>query len=113
MERDQLSSLLSRLIEATRSGKFRWETTADEATFRLVLDTGIIHVEQIVGPERYVLWFLNQNNAVVDSYKADNVISAMKVDMQVRDLFEAARSSALKPDEFFLRLEQEVNRRSG
>jgi hypothetical protein len=117
MEHDHIRELIGRLIASTRSRKLSWEETADENTFRLILDVGIIHIQQnrqqtppgTPAPGTYTLLFLNENNTPVVVWEA----SVPEDERQLRDLFEAARDSGLKPKEFFHRLEQEVIRRSG
>ena len=117
MDSQGVRDLIGRLIESTRSGKFRWQETADENLFRLVLDAGIIHVRRIRmqhvsatrGPDNYDLVFLNQNSTPVEDWQPDQ---GRDIE-QLKALYEAARDSALKPSEFLRNLEKEVIRRSG
>jgi hypothetical protein len=113
MEPDSIRNLIKRLIISTRSGKLSWEETADEDLFRLTLDAGIIHIVRIkkktMRGDDFKLFFLNQNNTPVQQFEGEE---ANDQD-QLRQLFEAARDSALKPSEVLQRLEQEVIRRSG
>src|SRR6266446_8397110 len=117
MEPERIRLLIKRLVISTQAGKFRWEETADEDIFRLTLDAGIIHIRRIMGKttiggppgDDYMFKLFNQNNALVE-----NFTSELEEDRKLlRDLYEAARASALKPNELLGKLEQEVIRRSG
>lgn len=111
METERLHMLIKRLVMGTKTGRFRWEETAEDDLFRLTLDTGLIHIQQL-GPGHtsyYRLTLLNQNNTKVEEVGAQSPTD----NELLHDLYEAARKSALKPSDFLNELEQEVIRRSG
>lgn len=119
MNPDRIRSLITHLINSTRSGKFAWQETADEEAFRLVLDAGMIHVGRIRSPnlqgqsnplvERYELSFFNENNTPVEVWRPEQQDDSR----QVREMYEVARDSAINPSEVLQRMEQEVILRSG
>jgi hypothetical protein len=95
-----------------------WEETAEENTFRLILDAGIVRVEQVSAPENSRLTcklsLLNETGTLVESF-VPGLSRGLEDDArrQLEELYEMARNSALKPGEFLRQLEQEVIRRSG
>jgi len=125
--------LILQLSSSTQAGKLSWETTADEKTFRLTLDVGIMHIRLVTPPKRsragaihitpggnvaplpseapdyHEFVMLNQDNAVVEAFRGQTPRDFTILG----DLYEAARQSALKPDEFLRLVEQEVIRRTG
>ena len=103
MDPTSIRDLIKRLIDSTKGGKLSWEETADENTFRLTLDVGILHIQRVrqqpaVGNSAqgdYRLSLLNENNIIVGEFEGgeagDNRL--------LSELYEAARLSALRPPE--------------
>jgi hypothetical protein len=117
MDPTRIRDLMKRLLDSTRAGKLCWEETADENTFRLILDVGILHVEGVRQPtslgssaqSNYRLSLLNENNVLVGVFEGGQ----SEDQRLLRELYEAARHSALRPNDFLRQVEQEVIRRSG
>jgi hypothetical protein len=117
MDAQNIRDFISRLIPATQIGKLIWQETADEDSFRLLLDTGIILIQRsnmqkmdgTLGQPEYKLIFLNKNDSEVDSWHPD----PGKDYEQLSLLYEVARDSALRPTKLLQAMEQEVIRRSG
>lgn len=111
MDSARIRELMKRLIDSTKAGKLSWEETADENTFRLTLDVGIIHIQQVGSQSAgdFRLSMLNENNAIVEVFEGGQT----EENHLLRELYEAARFSALRANDFLRQLEQEVIRRSG
>lgn len=120
MDVNKFREFVNRVIRATQSGALTWQTTPDEHIFRLILNAGIIHVrgyqdqavpgDPIQRRDIYELVFLDRNSVPTEGWYPDQETDLK----QLRDLWEAARKSAMKPsDELFRRLDQEVIQRSG
>jgi hypothetical protein len=115
---ENIRHFIGNLIRGTESGGLVWQETADEETFRLLLDAGNIHVRRIrprskgtvpVPPPVYEVIFFNQNNTPVDTWQPTDEQDLR----QLFELYEKAYTSALNPTGVLKRLEQEVLRRSG
>ncbi len=117
MDPTGIRDLMKRLIDSTRAGKLSWEETADENTFRLILDAGILHIQRVrqqpaLGSSiqgEYRLSLLNENNAIVIEFEGGEAEDYRLL----RELHEAARLSALRPNDFLRQVQEEVIRRSG
>ena len=117
MDPTRLRDLMKRLIEATKVGKLSWEATADENTFRLTLDVGMLHIQRVrqratasgYSKGDYRRSFLNEYNAIVEEFEG----GGNEDTRLLHELYDAARLSALKPSDFLRQVEQEVIRRSG
>ena len=121
MDPERLRMLIVRLINSTRAGKLVWEATADEDTYRLTLNVGMVHIQRVkpqaanvtfVGaPDAYRFSLFNPDNLLVAAFEGGQANEPL--DYTLRELYEAARDAVLKPSEFFREVEQEVIRRSG
>lgn len=117
-----IEELIERLIQGTRSGKLRWESTANEYLFRLTLDSGMIHSYQILPstldisdsagrpPLGFGISLLNENNVSVESVSSRDMPN-LRAQLEV--LYNTARNSALKPSELLQQLRTEIIRRTG
>lgn len=117
MDPTNVRDLMKRLLDSTRSGKLSWEETADENIFRLTLDVGILHVQRVRqqpalgngSPGDFRLSFLNENNIIVGEFEGGEAEDSRLLCA----LFDAARLSALRPNDFLRQVQDEVIRRSG
>lgn|SRR5262249_49881498 len=113
MDPDRIRTLIRRLIAATRHGKLRWEDTAEENLFRLSLSSGMIQIHRRLRQLTDTLFefeftLVNEHDTVVDEFHG----ATADDDILLRELWEQARNSALKPDEFLGRIEQEIKQRA-
>jgi hypothetical protein len=117
----RIRDLCIKLLNGTRDQRIRWEETADENTFRLTLDSGMFHIQQVprrsipvgqdqgmvfMGGEKYKATLFNPNNTPVETYEEDTDSGGL-----LRDLYEEARRSALRPEEVMDRFERELVQR--
>jgi hypothetical protein len=117
MDSTGIRDLTKRLLDSTKNGKLSWEETADENTFRLILDVGILHIQRVRQEPAlgngvqgdYRLSLLNENNALMGEFEGGETNDSRLL----RELYEAARSSALRPNDFLRQVQEEVIRRSG
>ena len=94
MASEQLTKLLSELLDATSHGAVGWEETAEEDAFRIGLGDGMIRIQSRTNPDnderQYEAYLMNKQGRVVDEISSWG--SNYKL---LRELYEAARSSAL------------------
>jgi hypothetical protein len=117
MDIDRVRGFLLRLLSSTQARKLAWEETADENTFRLTLDAGMVHIEKLKnsnrilpsGLEHYRLSLLNVNGTTVEAFEGEEGQDFINL----KQLYELARESALKPDDFLSNLEKEIGQRAG
>ena len=117
MDSTSIRDLIKRLLDSTKNGKLSWEETADENTFRLILDVGILHIQRLRhNPAHsngvqgdYRLSLLNENNALVGDFEGEEANDYRLL----YELYEAGRLSALRPNDFLRQVQDEVIRRSG
>ena len=114
----QLGSLTQKLLAFTRNDKLKWEETADEQTFRLVVDSGMIQIQerpqdraftssQPGQPVEHVLTVLNENNVPTVTFTGAHTEGGQRL---LRELYDAARDSALRPDQLLDRIDSEITR---
>lgn len=116
MDPTGIRDLIKRLLASTKTGKLSWEETADENSFRLMLDAGILHVQRVrqqmpLGTScqgDYRLCLFNENNVLVGEFEG----GAAEDFQLLSELFNAARFSALRPNDFLRQVQEEVIRRS-
>jgi len=113
MDPESIRGLMMRLTNGTHAGKLKWEETAEEEDFRLILDAGIIHIRRTnqIRPDfgKYALLIFNKNNTLVGRLQPE--IDPDKSNLS--RLFDLARNSALNPSGLLDRLEEELKKRSG
>jgi hypothetical protein len=124
--RYRIRDLCIKLLNYTRGESIKWEETADENTFRLTLDSGIFHIERVPprvfapshggsgmistsSGEKYRATLFNRNNTPVETYEQD----AAEPGSLLKDLYEEARRSALRPEEVVNSFEKELVNRVG
>ena len=114
MDPDSIRGLMMRLINGTNAGKLKWEETAEDEDFRLILDAGIIHIRRSnqmrPGLGDYALLIFNKNNTLVGRSQPKPDTEDMS---HLSKLFDLARNSALNPSGLLDRLEEELKKRSG
>ncbi len=115
----RLGSLAHKLLTFTRNGQLRWEETADEKTFRLVVDSGMIQIQErpqegvftpsqlAQHPVEYVLTVLNENNITAGTFTGAHTEGGQRL---LHELYDAARESALRPDQLLDRIDSEITR---
>lgn len=109
MYRDNLLRLLGPLLAATRARKIKWSESADEDTFLTAFKDGLIRVSQPSSDDgtTYRVALLNGNNTLVEEMTPTNNAE----EQLLRELFEAARHSALQVDDVFKSIEAELDKR--
>jgi hypothetical protein len=111
--RSRFEALLRQLLIATREKKLSWEETADENTFRLIFDGGMVNVTQrsaVVGVPlrtKYIATLLNEHNNLVEEFDPENEVEGALLS----DVFHAARKSSVHPEEVFSSIERELQHR--
>jgi hypothetical protein len=96
--------LLERLLAATKSGKVRWEQTAREGVFRIILGEGLIHVESSDDHTEEETWraayLLDHRGHTIDQVTAKASVLQPEIEMDMLrfldDLYQNARQSAYK-----------------
>jgi hypothetical protein len=117
MDIDRIRNFLWRLISSTQAQKLAWEETADENIFRLTLEAGMVYIEKVKnsnkvfppGLEHYRMSLLNANGTTVEAFDGEQPQDYSRL----KQLYELARESALKPEDFLSNLEREIGRRVG
>ena len=108
--------MLRKLLQVTKTKRIVWSDTADEDTFRLTFDTGMVHIGEVpnpVSPSKLLTATLfNQNNTptVTVQAGADRVDEDGKL---LSELYTLARESALRPDDVLASVEAELDQREG
>jgi len=111
---EKFVNLLRKLLLATRAKRITWSDTADEDTFRTTFKTGMVHIGAAPDPKsgdtELKATLFNQNNtevATVAYYAGD---ASEKANL-LRELFELAQYSALRPDDVLASVETELDQR--
>lgn len=116
MTLEKFRRLLADLLAATRSRRVRWQDTADEDTFRIDFAGGAVRVSRYLAdslrrPDEYAYLtaLLNQNNAVAVELNSETE----KGNFDFGEFFEAAKDSALRPDDLLDEIQQELKQKTG
>jgi hypothetical protein len=124
---DKLFELANRLLVGTGDGAIKWSETADEDSFRAVLNSGLVRIERgpLLEPERwdprtpanssekstepleYSLLVLDERNKELGRY----VANSPERRLTLRNLWEVAGRSAKNADQKIDSLLQEVENR--
>lgn len=98
MANERLVQLIDELYQATLDGRIRWQETASEDAFRVGLGEGLVRIQRGSEPVRgyYVISLLNKHGRIVDELTAGDFTEHYQL---LDDLYQKARSSALKEDE--------------
>lgn len=103
-----VADILSTLLERTNQDRIRWQTTADDETFLVVLGNSSVSIsEGSVGsyPKQYTLKILNQDGREIE--RMDSV-QPSPYDYLLSDLYLKARRVALGVDSQLDTLLQEL-----
>jgi len=115
----QLGKLARKLLTFTRNDRLKWDETADEQTFCLVVDSGMIQIQErpqeglftpsqpAQHPVEYVLTVLNENNITAGTFTGAHTEGGQRL---LHELYDAARESALRPDRVIDRIDSEITR---
>jgi hypothetical protein len=115
----QLGNLAQKLLAFTRNDQLKWEETADEQTFCLVVDSGMIQIQErpregsftpsqpAPHPVEYALSVLNENNITVGTFTGGTTEGGQRL---LHELYDAARDSAFRPDRVIDRIDSEITR---
>ena len=100
MNNDKMTALGDRLLDQTQRGELSWSETANEARFILSFPGSSVSITRGLwehpNDSVYTLSVHNKIGTEIDSFRASPGEDAHN---KLRELFEAARRSALKPDE--------------
>jgi len=115
--REKFINLLRKLLQATKTKRIVWSDTADENTFRLSFDNGMIHIGEapnsIFPSKSLTATLFNRNNTPIETIKfGDDVASASsEAGKLLPELYAVARESALRPDDVLESVEAELDQR--
>jgi hypothetical protein len=102
------------LANETRSNSVEWTETADEGAFRAVFGKGVVEVEKpkqpppnasVIGaPPEYRALLLSSGGSLIEEFvpQTNPELEALK------ELYELARESALRPEEVINSIEREL-----
>lgn len=99
MANERFMQLINELHQATLDGRVRWEETAKEGVFRVGLGDGLVRIQSGRDDEQTLcveVYLLNDQGRVVDELRAWENGDHYNL---LLDLYQKARSSALKIDE--------------
>jgi len=112
--REKFINLLRKLLQATKAKRIVWSSTADEDTFRLTFDTGMVHIGATPVPNSNVkelrATLFNQDYAEIETvavFAGDN----SEQGALLLELHALARESALRPDDVLESVEAELDQR--
>jgi len=111
--REKFINLLRKLLQATKMKRIVWGDTADENTFRLSFNDGMIQIGEApnpVSPKGLTATLFNQNNIPVEKIQFGDD-SPSKEGKLLRELCALARESALRPDDVLESVEAELDQR--
>jgi len=112
--REKFSNLLRKLLQATKMKRIVWSDTADENTFRLSFDNGMIHIGEAPNPvstsKLLTATLFNQNNTQVETIKVGDDVPSEEGNV-LRELYAQARESALRPEDVLESVEAELDQR--
>jgi hypothetical protein len=112
--REKFTNLLRKLLQATKMRRVVWSDTADENTFRLTFDNGMIHIGEAPNPvfpsKLLTATLFNQNNTPIETIKSGDDVPSEEGNL-LRELYALARESALRPDDVLESVEAELEQR--
>ncbi len=112
--REKFINLLRKLLQATKTKRIVWSDTADENTFRLSFNDGMIQIGEGPNPvfpsKLLIATLFNQNNIPIETIKFGDDIASEEANL-LRELYALARESALRPDDVLESVEAELDQR--
>jgi hypothetical protein len=112
--REKFINLLRKLLQATKMKRIVWSDTADENTFRLSFNNGMIQIGEVPNPifpsKLLTATLFNQNNIPIETIKFGDD-QANEEGNLIRELYALARESALRPDDVLESVEAELDQR--
>lgn len=100
---NKLERLVLHLLNETVNGHIKWDNTADDTTFRIMLPSGVVRIEEVQGEDsdgvptvRYVFTVSDKKGQVVEQFTPSCPGEAFSACPR---LYEAARRSARRTEE--------------
>jgi hypothetical protein len=110
---EKFINLLRKLLQATKAKRVTWNDTADEDTFRLTFNTGMVHIGAMPvlnsSAKELKATLFNQNNTEVATVEAFAQNTTSDKAALLSELYSLARDSALRPDDVLASVEAEVD----
>jgi len=104
---DKVHDVLNKLLEETTARRVRWEDTGRESSFRVNLPNGLIRIDEQQGSNNfesvYIINIYNAKNRLIETIDDNDTDDPL-----LRDLFRAARSTALNVEETLDGLMQDI-----
>jgi hypothetical protein len=104
-----LDQLLAVLNAATDRGTIRWEETADEDTFRTMLDFGMVQLSRRPQPPHYQIELFDQELRLLEEFRPSGEGSQLGIE----SLYKKVRQAVLNLDAKVQRLLEELKERAG
>jgi hypothetical protein len=108
---EKFVATLTRLLEATRAKQLAWKETSEEQVFRATFKHATVEVGRFEDDDAHYLQarLYNKNNTVVEEIMGSvNKGVTKEPSPLLRDLFDAARESALRPEDLLKSIEDEL-----
>jgi hypothetical protein len=111
MASEKFLQLLTSLLEGTREGRLRWSETASEHAFRVAFETGLVRVEtrydDYAEHDNYFALLQDRQGRTVDELASFDKTAPQGF---LRDLYNAARYSALEADKIIEKMLMDAER---
>jgi hypothetical protein len=104
-----LGDFLRLLDAATEKGKLTWKQTADESTFRAVLDNGFIQIGKNSSPPPYRLELVAENGLLIEEYQPSTEGERLAAEA----LYKKARNAAMHLEDKVFQFFTELKTRAG
>jgi hypothetical protein len=108
---NRIMGTLEKLRAKTEEAALKWQTTADENSFRIGLGAGIVRVDRLIdneGDERFSAAIFDRKGREVESVWG--WLSQQSADAYfLQNLFEAARRSALDIDSLLTSMDEAID----
>jgi hypothetical protein len=111
MASEKFIRLLTSLLEKTQEDKIRWNETASEQAFRVAFEPGLVRIsveyDEYAERENYFAFLQDRQGRTVDELASYDDTAPQGL---LRNLYIAARSSALRADDILERMLRDTER---